>query len=319
MLAITWAGVRTDRFEDVVAMFHDVLDMRAERSTPDAAWFRLPAGDAVHVYGAGDPDHLALGSAPAVGLLVEDHDAARSALERAGIGFLGPAQHDRGATWSSLRAADGSIWEVIARGDATPAPGSIAAAVRERPVLVAVVATYVVGWTVYGLATGSDGTLAYLGTMAVLATVVAAVHARVGLSAGVLWFVAAWGFAHMAGGLVAVGDGVLYNASLGIPLLRYDRVVHAIGFGTAAVACWQALRWIDPAVPLTPGVAVLIALMGMGVGALNEVVEFFASRAFAANVGGYVNTGWDLVANLVGCAVAGTALYVRGRASPRAV
>jgi hypothetical protein len=49
---------------------------------------------------------------------------------------------------------------------------------------------------------------------------------------------------------------------------------------------------------------------------MNEVVEFFASRTFAANVGGYVNTGWDLVANLVGCAVAASALYVRDRESP---
>ena len=66
--------------------------------------------------------------------------------------------------------------------------------------------------------------------------------------------------------------------------------------------------------PLTPGVAVLVAFMGMGVGALNEVVEFFASRTFAANVGGYVNTGWDLVANLIGCAVAASVLFVRERA-----
>jgi Predicted membrane protein (DUF2238) len=185
--------------------------------------------------------------------------------------------------------------------------------VREHPWLVAFVAAYVAAWTAYGLATGSDATLAYLATMIALAAAVTAVHVRVGFSPGVLWVVAAWGFAHMAGGLVAVGDGVLYNVSLGVPLLRYDRLVHAIGFGTAAVACWQALRSIDPAVPLTPGVAVLIALMGMGVGALNEVVEFAASRTFAANVGGYANTGWDLVANLIGCAVAGSVLYARGR------
>jgi hypothetical protein len=181
-------------------------------------------------------------------------------------------------------------------------------------VLAVVVIAYVAGWTIFGLITGSDATAAYLVTMVALVAVVTAVHVRVGLSPSVLWILTAWGFAHMAGGLVGVGDGVLYNVPLGVPLVRYDRVVHAIGFGTAAVACWQAMRSIDPAMPLTPGVAVLVALMGMGVGAINEVVEFFASRTFAANVGGYVNTGWDLVANLLGCAVAASALYVRGRA-----
>jgi hypothetical protein len=181
---------------------------------------------------------------------------------------------------------------------------------------VAVVAAYVAGWSVYGWLTGTRATVPYLVTMVVLSAVVARVHVRVGLSRAVLWTIAAWGFAHMAGGLVAVGDGVLYNASLGAPLLRYDRVVHAIGFGTAAVACWQALRSIDPTVPLTAGVAVLIASMGMGVGAVNEVVEFFASRTFAANVGGYVNTGWDLVANAIGCIVASSVLFLRARATP---
>jgi hypothetical protein len=87
--------------------------------------------------------------------------------------------------------------------------------------------------------------------------------------------------------------------------------VHAIGFGVAAIACWETLVAIDPTVALTSGTAVLVALMGMGVGAANEVVEFAASHLFASNVGGYENTGWDLVANLLGCTVAATVLYVR--------
>jgi hypothetical protein len=197
---------------------------------------------------------------------------------------------------------------------ASGAPGSIGAAVRERPILVAVTGTYVAGWTVYGFAADRRGTVAYLATMLILFAVIGSIHARVGFSAGVLWVFCAWGFFHMAGGLVPVGDGVLYNASLGVPLLRYDRLVHAVGFGTASVACWQALRSIHSEVPMTPGVAVLVALMGMGIGAANEVVEFFASRTFAANVGGYLNTGWDLVANLLGCAVAAAVLFVRHRA-----
>jgi len=92
--------------------------------------------------------------------------------------------------------------------------------------------------------------------------------------------------------------------------------VHAIGFGVAAIACWESLVAINPTVALTPGTAVLVALMGMGVGAANEVVEFAASHLFASNVGGYENTGWDLVANLLGCTVAATVLFV-GRARGR--
>jgi hypothetical protein len=98
---------------------------------------------------------------------------------------------------------------------------------------------------------------------------------------------------------------VLYNADWGVPVLRYDRLVHAFGFGAATVACWQALRGrLAPEARVTAGLAILIALMGMGVGAVNEVVEFAASRLANTNVGGYLNTGWDLVFNTIGCTTA---------------
>ena len=52
-------------------------------------------------------------------------------------------------------------------------------------------------------------------------------------------------------------------------------------------------------------------LFGMGVGALNEVVEFAVSlNVEESNVGRYLNTGWDLVANMLGAALA-TLVVVR--------
>ena len=51
----------------------------------------------------------------------------------------------------------------------------------------------------------------------------------------------------------------------------------------------------------------------MGLGALNEIIEFFAVLNLSnTNVGGYFNTGWDLVANLVGCLIASLIIAVRG-------
>jgi len=117
----------------------------------------------------------------------------------------------------------------------------------------------------------------------------------------------------MAGGLIPFGEGVLYNAGLGDTVVHYDRVVHAFGFGVATIACWETLVAINPTVTLTPGTAVLVALMGMGVGAANEVVEFAASHLFASNVGGYENTGWDLVANMVGAVAAAAGIWLWSR------
>lgn len=51
---------------------------------------------------------------------------------------------------------------------------------------------------------------------------------------------------------------------------------------------------------------------GMGFGALNEVVEFIATITLpSTNVGGYVNTGWDLVFNLFGCVAAAAMIRFR--------
>ena len=182
---------------------------------------------------------------------------------------------------------------------------------REQPLLLGFAGAYLIGWSIYGFAVGADATVAYLLTVLVVIALVMLLDQRVGFSPWILWALAAWGFAHLAGGLVPFGDGVLYNAELAGTVIHYDRVVHAIGFGVAAIACWETLVAVNPAIALTPGTAALVALMGMGVGAANEVVEFAASHLFASNVGGYENTGWDLVANLLGCTVAATVLYVR--------
>ena len=109
---------------------------------------------------------------------------------------------------------------------------------------------------------------------------------------------------------VATIGSVLYNLWLIPEWLKCDQLVHAYGFGLTTWLCWQAIRsgilrdlgaCPEPAL----GMMVLCAAGGMGFGAFNEVVEFFATLLIAnTNVGGYNNTGWDLVANLIGCSVA---------------
>lgn len=151
--------------------------------------------------------------------------------------------------------------------------------------------------------------------MALAMMLVTFVNARVGFSTGVLWALSIWGLAHMAGGLVQVDGEVLYGSQLIPVVLRYDQAVHAFGFGAATLACWQPLRrWVGATVTPGTGLAVLIALCGMGVGAVNEMIEFLITRVQPeSNVGGFVNTGWDLVFNALGCVVAAGFLTRRRR------
>jgi predicted membrane protein DUF2238 len=191
-------------------------------------------------------------------------------------------------------------------------------AVADHRALVAFAAGYVVAFTIVGLVSGSPLTIPYAVIVATLFFAVAFVHSRVSFGSGVLWALGVWGLVHMAGGVIELPHGrVLYNAPLLGSVVRYDRLVHAFGFGTATAACWQALRRRLAKSTVTGGTALLIALMGLGVGAVNETIEFIASQLIETNVGGYVNTGWDLIANTIGCTAVAYVIWRRHqRAQP---
>lgn len=194
--------------------------------------------------------------------------------------------------------------------------------------VVAFTVAYLLAAAVGVAVTGNGEFVFYLGVMVVLVGCVVALHRQVGLSQGVLWCLTLWGALHMAGGLLPVpaawpinGDQrVLYSLWLIPERLKYDQLVHAFGFGTTTVVCWEALRSaiakrFPSSPPLAPtwGLMLLVGAAGMGFGALNEVIEFIAVLLIpSTNVGGYVNTGWDLVSNLVGCVVAAVCIRWRG-------
>ncbi|MDH3732124.1 MAG: DUF2238 domain-containing protein [Gemmatimonadota bacterium] len=172
-----------------------------------------------------------------------------------------------------------------------------------------------------GAVTGGNAEfIFYIVVMLVLVVAVWGVDRVVRLSSGALWGLSIWGLAHMIGGLVpapagwptAVPEGaVIYNVWLIPGRIKYDHLVHAWGFGITTWVCWQglgaAMRRRGAVSTPTGGVLVLVAAAGLGFGALNEIVEFAATLLVPeTNVGGYRNTGWDLVANLVGATVAVT-------------
>jgi hypothetical protein len=172
------------------------------------------------------------------------------------------------------------------------------------PVAVAAGCVFV-GWLVVGAFLGSDAVIRYAASVPFLICAVVVANHHIGFSRGVLWGFVVWESVHMAGGLIPVGhDHILYNAGWGVPLVRWDRLVHAFGFGLATAASWQAIRRILPAEHgVTPGIALLAALCGLGFGALIEVLEFLMTLVVPTNVGDYVDTGWDLVADLIGAGV----------------
>lgn len=167
----------------------------------------------------------------------------------------------------------------------------------------------------------------YFVVQSLLMTVAWQAHRAIRLHPAALWGLSIWGLLHMAGGLMPIpedwprlGGRVLYNLWLIPERLKYDQVVHAFGFGLMTWISWQGLRrtFENRGVTIAPssGLLTLCVAAGMGFGALNEVVEFAAAMTIpGTNVGGYENTGWDLVSNLVGCLTSAGLIWLL---SPRA-
>lgn len=195
--------------------------------------------------------------------------------------------------------------------------------------IIAFTATYLSAALVFALVRGNLEFLFYIAVMLVLIGAVWTVHRSVELTSGALWGLSVWGLAHMAGGLLVVPAGwpvnadsrVLYTLWLIPSRLKYDHVVHAYGFGVTTWVCWQglkaALKSRGAIARPTFGLIVLAVAAGLGFGALNELIEFVATLLVPeTNVGGYLNTGWDLTANFVGASVAATLIWNYERRTP---
>jgi len=185
---------------------------------------------------------------------------------------------------------------------------------------VQVAAVAVAGFCIYGFATGSPSTVGYVSAVIVIGAAIVWLRRAVlpGLLAAGLAIAA---IATLAGGLINVGQDVLYNASigpyspaLGTHVLQYDHFAHAYVSFVAVFACWVML-----AVPHAGGdhrreLVILAVGAALGLGALNEMAEFAATLAHhGAHAGGYWNTGWDLVCNFIGAGAAGLVI-ARSRA-----
>ena len=194
---------------------------------------------------------------------------------------------------------------------------------RPRPPLAAhertalsVAALALAGFMVHGVVNDVRGTAEYAVTIVGLATLLCLLRSRV-LPAPVAYAAAASATVHLAGGLIRVGDGVLYNATPGPELLRYDHVGHSLGIFVGALLAWELLVRDVFAVTRRSSLVVLTTLAALGLGAVNETVEYVTTLVHSGSqVGGYTNTGWDLVANLMAGVAAGVVIRRRRFATP---
>ena len=179
--------------------------------------------------------------------------------------------------------------------------------------------SYIVVFTVWFLSIGNYEFIIYLITMVALILLIGMSLRKAEYPTLMLWALSIWGLAHMAGGGLPVGEAVLYNLELfpiieteRLFILKYDQLVHAYGFGITAWMLHHLLTRSFPPICGTVTALVYPALASMGLGAVNEMIEFSAVLAVPdTNVGGYVNTALDLCFNALGAVLAMVLIELR--------
>ncbi|MBP9856233.1 MAG: DUF2238 domain-containing protein, partial [Candidatus Pacebacteria bacterium] len=167
---------------------------------------------------------------------------------------------------------------------------------------------YVLGFGAYYLLSGNYEFVWYVAVLVFFFILVLATWHRAKFDSVILWGLSIWGLLHMAGGGLKVGDGVLYSLHL-IPIigsgdayiLKFDQVVHFFGFAVATLVVYHLLKPYLNSQTNWKVVYPLIIAAGMGLGVLNEIVEFMAVVIFPnTGVGGYYNPAIDLIFNTFG-------------------
>ena len=106
---------------------------------------------------------------------------------------------------------------------------------------------------------------------------------------------------------------MLIQLSEKYPVWRYDQLVHIWGFGVSTLVMFSLLSSsLRKPVKNPIALGIVLVMAGLGMGALNEILEFVVSISVPqSGVGGFINTSLDLCADLIG-AVLGL-LYIRLR------
>ena len=112
---LTWLGLRTSQFNEMVTFFRDVMGMTPIRDEPGIAGFQMTDGTNLELYDLDEKSHAFFTTGPVVAFRVDNVDLSRATMEAAGIEFIGPIQRMGKSSWSHFRAPDGTVFEILSK------------------------------------------------------------------------------------------------------------------------------------------------------------------------------------------------------------
>ena len=191
---------------------------------------------------------------------------------------------------------------------------------KGEKLIAAFTAVYLLVFAIYYASAVNYEFMIYVAVVVLFALLIGATLRKTNFSYTVLWGLSLWGLLHMAGGSIPVGDTVLYGVHV-LPvydggteffILKFDQIVHFFGFGVSALLVYELLRGSFKREGSKKVLYFAAWLGGMGIGALNELVEFLAVViAPKTGVGGYFNSSLDLTFNMLGATVAVLIVWLR--------
>lgn len=163
---------------------------------------------------------------------------------------------------------------------------------------------YLIFFTIYAIIQKNTEFIFYSSILFFVLYLGIIIHKRVQLPEFIIIGFSLFGLLHLLGGNLVLNGTRLYETTFFYNTIRYDNIVHFIGSGLATLA-FNVLLYdffqTEKKVHHTTYYLVLI-FMTLGVGTLNEIIEFFAVIFFHAQeeVGDYINNSVDLIYNFIG-------------------
>jgi predicted enzyme related to lactoylglutathione lyase len=114
VIGVVWVGTRTDRFDETVAFFRDLLGVPMELLGPGFGWSRMPDSSQLEVFGTTDAEHAHFTTGPVPEFLVDDLPEALAELRAADVEILGEPHIEGRSGWLHFRAPDGNVYGLTA-------------------------------------------------------------------------------------------------------------------------------------------------------------------------------------------------------------
>lgn len=169
-------------------------------------------------------------------------------------------------------------------------------------------AAYVIFFVAYDLSHRNYEFLFYSLVIILLLAVLINLYRRIELSNWIFVSLSVFGFLHLVGGNLRWNGVILYQIGYFNEAIHFDNIVHTIGIFLTTLILYNLLYpFIDQRVRDRYAIFyMLLMLMAMGVGTINEIIELFAVVSLQAgpSVGNYLNNAFDLVFNGLGSLLA---------------